>query len=692
MASETTHNSRASLVTLCLLAGVAALWVYAATRQTSAKTTSISVEEQVARRRRRNREIRPVYIDGDNNNNRTSSLHRTRSIRRQRRQQPLIGTRNNTTNILETLDSADANDIAPSGASFARRGSRASLSAVGALPASEEEEVIAREMASLASEVLGSADTDKESDEKSSSDREDDGDESDEEGYKRQIDIELLHLIGSIAGDHARRSTLIHRGTACYNCKETPIRGVRYRCAQCGSLDLCESCEAHGVHQKHLLLKVSVPLPPLMNRNGPLIRQLYPGTLKVDEVSESIALELVESTYLTHKDINNLYSEFCVLATKNASGEATITRETFYQCLGKYGGTRSIMASRLFAYYDADNDNELTFREMAQGFSVYNKGTLEDKAPYIFRAYDVDGDGRISRDDMRAMLEAFAETGRRLTNTMLRSVNSEAIGNPYSLLPDQPLTGAFSASVPDDVPPGLRKETPSLRSNLTFVHTSTTPSRHASERLAHFQGRGEAPSESEDEPSETSSNAVSVAATTSATIGTVASARLTRHRPTAIAVPGASTPSAAVSDSTSSGLDLANGIESLLHHSSREHSEPSSSAAAGQSEDALSRKINYSRASRWPNAQINEEPISNIQQRGNQNTLLPRTVWHDSTDDHEWSIIEALNQDATRIMTDEVFAEANPKDPFSITYNELLAYLRRNSNLVSYIEVLGPIF
>ncbi|KAJ2654462.1 hypothetical protein IWW48_006091 [Coemansia sp. RSA 1200] len=689
MASETAHNSQASLVTLCLLAGVAALWVYAATRQTSAKT-SVSVEEQVARRRRRNREIRPVYIDGDNNS-RTSSLHRTRSIRRQRRQQPLIGTRNSTNTILETLDSTDANDIAPSGASFARRGSRASLSAVGAHLASEEEEVIAREMASLASEVLGSADADKESGEKSSSDREDDDDdESDEEGYKRQIDIELLHLIGSIAGDHARRSTLIHRGTACYNCKETPIRGVRYRCAQCGSLDLCESCEAHGVHQKHLLLKVSVPLPPLMNRNGPLIRQLYPGILKVDEVSESIALELVESTYLTHKDINNLYSEFCVLATKNASGEATITRETFYQCLGKYGGTRSIMASRLFAYYDADNDNELTFREMAQGFSVYNKGTLEDKAPYIFRAYDVDGDGRISRDDMRAMLEAFSETGRRLTNTMLRSVNSEAIGNPYNLLPDQPLTGAFSASVPDDIPPVLRKEAPSLRSNLTFVHTSTTPSQHASERLAHSQERGGAPSESEDEPSETSSNAVSVAATTSATIGTVASARLTRHRPTAIAVPEASTPSAAVSDSTSSGLDLANGIESLLHHRSREHSE--SASAAGQSEDASSHKINFSRASRWPNARISGEPISDIQQRGDQNTLLPRTVWHDSTDDYEWSIIEALNQDATRIMTDEVFAEANPKDPFSITYNELLAYLRRNSNLVSYIEVLGPIF
>ncbi|KAJ2397025.1 hypothetical protein GGI23_003685, partial [Coemansia sp. RSA 2559] len=305
MADSTPHNSRASIVTLGILAGVAALWVYAATRHT-AVVARAGTEEQVAQRRRRdrrNRNVRPVYIDGDS---RQTSLHRTRSIRRQRRQ-PSAGTDNNIINILETLDSPDTSDASPNRVSFTRRGSRASLSAVGAHFMNEEEEAVAREMVTLAVEAIESADSDGESNDKSSSE----DDESDEESHKMQIDLQLLQLIGSIAEDHARRSSLIHRGVTCDNCKETPIHGVRYKCAQCGNVDLCESCEAHGAHQKHFLLKIAVPLPPLMNQNVPLIRKLYPGTIEVDEVPGMVYADILRSTHLSRKEINNLYSEFC---------------------------------------------------------------------------------------------------------------------------------------------------------------------------------------------------------------------------------------------------------------------------------------------------------------------------------------------------------------------------------------------
>ncbi|KAJ2092048.1 hypothetical protein IW138_001414 [Coemansia sp. RSA 986] len=555
----------------------------------------------------------------------------------------------------------------------------------------DEEEAVARDMIALAAGAMESADSDKDSDSKNSSDDDNDDNESDEESRKMQIDIQLLHLIGSIAEDHARRSSLIHRGITCDNCKETPIHGVRYKCAQCSSLDLCESCEAHSVHQQHFLLKIPVPLPPLMNQSIPLIRHLYPGTIEVEEVPTKIYSDIVDSTQLSRKEINNLYSEFCVLSTVNTSGTMVITREMFYQCLGKYGGARSVMAKRLFAYYDADEDNEITFKEMAQGFSVYNKGTLEDKAPYIFRAYDVDGDGRISRDDMRAMLEAFSETSRKLTNMLLRSANAEAIGNPGELMPDQPLTGAFSASVPDGVPSGPRKEAPSMRSNLTFVRSSETPTRHGAELPVHEIEQNSASSNSEEEPSDTSSNAVSIAATTSATIGTVASAQLMRHRQASNAAPETSSqPSATASDSTSPGLEPTGGIGSLLH-GYQEHSD----AVAVQLASPLPRKISHSsKTPPWPSTLIHEEQLAvlDTQPKNNQNALLPCTVWHDPTTDQEWSVIEALNQDAVRIMTEDVFSEANPKDPFFMTYSELLAYLRHNSNLVAYIEVLGSIF
>ncbi|KAJ2387883.1 hypothetical protein GGI23_006177 [Coemansia sp. RSA 2559] len=258
---------------------------------------------------------------------------------------------------------------------------------------------------------------------------------------------------------------------------------------------------------------------------------------------------------------------------------------------------------------------------------------------------------------------------------------------------DQPLTGAFSASVPDDTPTGPRKEPPLMRSNLTSVRSSATPTCRAAEVPVRTQDQNSASSDSEGEPSDTSSNAVSVAATTSATIGTVASARLTRHRQAsnAAAAPEASQSSATASDSASPELEPIDGIGTLL----RGRQEHSDAVVAVQLPSTLpSNKIVHpNKAPPWPSIPIHEEPIVASQTKKNDaNALLPCTMWHDPSVDQKWPILEALNQDAIRMMADEVFSEANPKDPFFMTYDELLAYLRRNSNLVAYVEVLGSIF
>ena len=37
--------------------------------------------------------------------------------------------------------------------------------------------------------------------------------------------------------------SLIHSGKKCRICKKFPIVGIRYKCLQCNSFDLCENCE-----------------------------------------------------------------------------------------------------------------------------------------------------------------------------------------------------------------------------------------------------------------------------------------------------------------------------------------------------------------------------------------------------------------------------------------------------------------
>ncbi|KAJ1934084.1 hypothetical protein EC988_008916, partial [Linderina pennispora] len=222
-----------------------------------------------------------------------------------------------------------------------------------------------------------------------------DSDSESEEETGADKEMRLLALLCAISEDQSRRAGVVHRGMTCNNCSEVPIRGARYKCAQCADYDLCEACEAHDVHRHHVLLKIAVPVPSLMNPRTPLVRRFYPGDLEPRELPRDISEPLEASTHLHPVDLASLYCEFCVLASIAEDGREVITRDTFFTCLGQFGGSRSVLAARLFAYFDADCDGVLTFPELARSFSVYNKGTLAEKTPHVFRAYDVDGDGKI---------------------------------------------------------------------------------------------------------------------------------------------------------------------------------------------------------------------------------------------------------------------------------------------------------
>jgi len=52
----------------------------------------------------------------------------------------------------------------------------------------------------------------------------------------------------------------LHKGVCCDGCGMHPIVGVRYKCMNCPDYDLCEGCEARGVHDHHVFLKLKQPL------------------------------------------------------------------------------------------------------------------------------------------------------------------------------------------------------------------------------------------------------------------------------------------------------------------------------------------------------------------------------------------------------------------------------------------------
>lgn len=51
-----------------------------------------------------------------------------------------------------------------------------------------------------------------------------------------------------------------HDGTMCDGCRQTPIFGIRWRCAECANYDLCSMCYHGDKHSlRHRFYRISNP-------------------------------------------------------------------------------------------------------------------------------------------------------------------------------------------------------------------------------------------------------------------------------------------------------------------------------------------------------------------------------------------------------------------------------------------------
>jgi hypothetical protein len=99
--------------------------------------------------------------------------------------------------------------------------------------------------------------------------------------------------------DQAQRESYVHRGVTCNNCQIIPIRGIRYRCANCADYDLCEVCEAiDSTHPKtHLFFKIRIPAPFIGNPRHAQV-PCYPGKphMMIPSLSSDAIRQLGEAT------------------------------------------------------------------------------------------------------------------------------------------------------------------------------------------------------------------------------------------------------------------------------------------------------------------------------------------------------------------------------------------------------------
>eukprot|EP00043_Microstomoeca_roanoka_P002700 m.39865 g.39865 ORF g.39865 m.39865 type:complete len:257 (-) comp11661_c0_seq4:1128-1898(-) len=159
---------------------------------------------------------------------------------------------------------------------------------------------------------------------------------------------DILSMVFHVAEDQTLRDGVVHRGVTCNNCKASPIKGVRYKCANCADFDLCADCELLEVHNpKHVFIKLKTVVPPQLNPRKPLCGQLYPGEPHAKEQIVWSSLRNLESYFsLSRSTITAYFNEFQLLADE--TNPAAITQPRFRELLGEHGTQPNLIVDRLY--------------------------------------------------------------------------------------------------------------------------------------------------------------------------------------------------------------------------------------------------------------------------------------------------------------------------------------------------------
>ncbi|KFY33301.1 hypothetical protein V494_07714 [Pseudogymnoascus sp. VKM F-4513 (FW-928)] len=263
----------------------------------------------------------------------------------------------------------------------------------------------------------------------------------------------MVQLLFRISEDATKRNAYVHRGTLCNACGVVPIRGIRYRCANCADYDLCESCESQGHHYRtHVFYKIRVPISNYAPRQ--LQSAFYPGDpdTAVKMLTRDLTTRLTRETGLDRPEIEAYWEQWTYMANTEWRDDPdglylAMDRRTFDRCLVPSDGNRyaapNLIHDRMFAFYDQNNDDLISFPEYLQGLAFRKS---KNKIRRVFDGYDINGDGYVDRKDFLRMFRSYYVLFKNMRKDMLDSMDEHAVNSveAHQLVNSrQPLSSAF---------------------------------------------------------------------------------------------------------------------------------------------------------------------------------------------------------------------------------------------------------
>ncbi|KAK0731353.1 hypothetical protein B0H67DRAFT_564526 [Lasiosphaeris hirsuta] len=263
----------------------------------------------------------------------------------------------------------------------------------------------------------------------------------------------IVSLLFRVSEDNARRNAYVHRGCQCNACGIVPIRGIRYRCANCADFDLCETCESQGLHTKtHIFYKIKIPAPRLGPRQMQSI--WYPGDPEscLRSLPRQLIAKLSKETGFERPELEALWEQWTFMANTEWREDPddlglAMDRKTFERYLVPSGGYRhtapNLLHDRIFAFYDTNNDDLVGFSEFLHGTSYRKR---KDRLRKVFEGYDVDGDGYVNRRDFLRLFRAYYVLFKQMHKDIVEGLDDQVLSSTeaHQLISSrQPLSSLF---------------------------------------------------------------------------------------------------------------------------------------------------------------------------------------------------------------------------------------------------------
>ncbi|KAL9582694.1 MAG: hypothetical protein Q9203_005388 [Teloschistes exilis] len=122
------------------------------------------------------------------------------------------------------------------------------------------------------------------------------------------------------------------------------------------------------------------------------------------KLSQDELQQLMKSTHFDKKELQQWYKGFL-----KDCPSGMLTKQEFQKIYKQFFpfGDPTSFADYVFNVFDSDKSGSIDFKEFICALSVTSRGKMEDKLDWAFQLYDIDGDGKISYDEMLQIVEAI---------------------------------------------------------------------------------------------------------------------------------------------------------------------------------------------------------------------------------------------------------------------------------------------